>query len=129
MFNRPRCMVPEPFLMQPNMMPGFEGQAMNPEMGAMPGQVANPNNMGAVEYNEYNNRACQMEGCRLQPVIEPCQEVCVERNIVHEVPHICPRHTKIINNHIYRHTYCPENTCSEENRVCNIYEGSCCNRV
>lgn len=128
MFDRPRCMGPEPFLTQPNMMGGFEQPAVNPEMGVVPEQMATAQVPAAVDFNQFGF-SNQAQGCRLQPVIEPCQEICVERNIVHEVPHICPRHTRIINNHIYRHTYCTENTCSEENRVCNVHEGSCCNRV
>ena len=41
--------------------------------------------------------------------------------------HVCPINTKIINNHIYRHTYQPRYTCSEENVVSNVQCGSCCN--
>ena len=37
--------------------------------------------------------------------------------------HVCPIHTRIINNHIYEHTYRPEYTCSEENTVTNIDPG------
>lgn len=40
--------------------------------------------------------------------------------------HICPINTKIINNHIFRHTYQPHYTCSEENVVTNQQCGSCC---
>ena len=60
------------------------------------------------------------------PVVEPARERCVYRNIVHEVPHVCPINTRIINNHIYRHTYQPRYTCSEENVVSNVQCGSCC---
>ena len=61
------------------------------------------------------------------PIIETPRERCVYRNIYHEVPHVCPINTKIINNHIYRHTYQPRYTCSEENVVSNVQCGSCCN--
>lgn len=62
-----------------------------------------------------------------QPIIEPGRERCVQRNIYHEVRHVCPINTKIINNHIYRHTYQPRYTCSEENIITNQQCGSCCN--
>ena len=61
------------------------------------------------------------------PVVEAPQERCVYRNIYHEVPHVCPINTRIINNHIYRHTYQPRFTCSEENVVTQEQCGSCCN--
>lgn len=60
------------------------------------------------------------------PVVEPMKERCVYRNIVHEVPHVCPINTRIINNHIYKHTYQPRYTCCEENIVTNQQCGSCC---
>lgn len=60
------------------------------------------------------------------PIIEPVQERQINRTFVHQVPHICPIHTRIINHHIYKHTYCPEYSCCEENVVCNIDQGSCC---
>jgi len=66
-------------------------------------------------------------GMQQGPVIEPGRERCVQRNIVHEVKHICPINTRIINNHIFRHTYQPRYTCSEENVVTNQQCGSCCN--
>ena len=34
--------------------------------------------------------------------------------------------TRIINNHIFRHTYQPRYTCCEENVVTNQQCGSCC---
>lgn len=40
--------------------------------------------------------------------------------------HVVPVHTHVINKHIYKHTYMPCYTCSEENQVCNI--DPCCNR-
>ena len=61
------------------------------------------------------------------PITEPLKEKCVHRTIVHEVPHICPIRTKIINHHVYRHTYRPEYSCCEENTVSNVQCGSCCN--
>lgn len=61
-----------------------------------------------------------------QPIIEPMQERIVNRTIMHEVPHVCPINTRIINNHVYRHTYSPRYTCCEENVCTNIQCGSCC---
>ena len=60
------------------------------------------------------------------PVMEPGRERVVQRNIVHEVKHVCPINTRIINNHIFRHTYQPRYSCCEENVVTNQQCGSCC---
>ena len=54
------------------------------------------------------------------------QERVINRTFVHEVPHTCPIHTRIINHHIYKHTYRPVYTCSEENVCSNVQCGSCC---
>ena len=62
-----------------------------------------------------------------RPLVEPMQERCVHRTIYHEVPHVCPIRTRIINHHVYIHTYRPEYSCCEENVVSNINQGSCCN--
>lgn len=61
------------------------------------------------------------------PIIEPGRERVIQRNIIHEVKHVCPMNTKIINNHIFKHTYQPHYTCCEENTCTNIQCGSCCN--
>ena len=55
------------------------------------------------------------------------QERVINRTFVHEVPHTYPIHTRIINHHIYKHTYRPVYTCSEENVCSNVECGSCCN--
>ena len=39
--------------------------------------------------------------------------------------HIVPIHTNVINNHIYKHTYVPEYSCSEEN-ICTNINDNCC---
>ena len=39
--------------------------------------------------------------------------------------HVCPIHTHTINKHIYKHTYTPQYTCSEEEQVCNLDCGKC----
>ena len=76
----------------------------------------------------FNNPCCnKMPECRMQDVVEPTINKCVEREFFYEVPHVCPIHTHIINKHIYKHTYHPEYSCSEENVTCNIDPGSCCN--
>lgn len=60
------------------------------------------------------------------PIIEPTINKCVEREFCHEVKHICPINTHVINKHIYNHTYTPAYTCTEENQVINNDPGSCC---
>lgn len=40
--------------------------------------------------------------------------------------HVCPIKTRVINHHVYKHTYRPEYSCSEENTVTNVQCGSCC---
>ena len=64
-------------------------------------------------------------GCVCPPVMECPKERQIHRQIIHEVPHVCPVNTRIINHHIYRHTYSPLYTCNEENECSNMYEGSC----
>lgn len=73
----------------------------------------------------YGNQGMQpmMEGQVIEPAITQCQE----REFYHEVPHVCPIHTHTVNRHIYKHTYTPQYSCSEENQVCNIDCGKCCN--
>lgn len=56
------------------------------------------------------------------PVMECPEERCVHREIYHDVTHVKPIHTRIINHHIYRHSYRPSYTCSEENEVCNVVD-------
>lgn len=60
------------------------------------------------------------------PSSGPVQEKVVHRTFVHEVPHTCPIHTRIVNHHVYKHTYRPVYTCSEENVCSNVQCGSCC---
>jgi len=86
-------------------------------------------NMNTFNAQNFNTNASQtMDFGTVQgPIIEPGRERVVQRNIVHEVRHICPMNTKIINNHIFKHTYQPRYTCCEENTVTNVQCGSCCN--
>lgn len=67
-----------------------------------------------------------MMGMTTSPVVEPGRERVVYRNIYHTVPHVCPINTRVVNNHIYRHTYQPRYSCCEENVVTNEQCGSCC---
>lgn len=69
-------------------------------------------------------------GMNAQPImegqiIEPTITKCVEQEFYHEVPHICPIHTHTINKHIYKHTYTPQYSCSEECQVSNLDCGKC----
>lgn len=67
-----------------------------------------------------------MMGASCPPVYECPQENVCHRYICYDVPHIMPCNTRIINHHIYRHTYRPEYTCCEENVVQNVYDRQCC---
>lgn len=60
------------------------------------------------------------------PIMECPQERCCHRYICHEVPHVIPCNTRIINHHVYRHTFTPAYTCCEENEYSNVYEPRCC---
>ena len=77
-----------------------------------------------IQNGQMNDTMSTTMGC---PIREPMKEKCVHRTIVHEVPHVCPIRTKIINHHVYKHTYRPEYSCCEENTVSNVQCGSCCN--
>ena len=86
-------------------------------------QNANMNTNTNTNMMGYNQ---PMMGSYNSPMVETPQERVVHRNFVHEVPHVCPINTRIINHHIYRHTYQPRYTCCEENVVTNEQCGSCC---
>ena len=70
----------------------------------------------------FNKKGC---GCQRE-IYEPAITKCVEKEFFHEVPHIQPIHTHVINKHIYKHTCTPCYTCSEENQVINM--DCCCNQ-
>ena len=70
-----------------------------------------------VNMNNYSNNQMNNNGGR---------ERVINRTFVHEVPHVCPIHTRIVNHHVYKHTYRPVYTCSEENVCSNVQCGSCC---
>lgn len=73
------------------------------------------------------NRMDMNRGCMERQIVEPAINKCIEKEFYHEVPHVCPIHTHVINRHIYKHTYTPQYSCSEENQVINNDCGSCCN--
>ena len=82
-------------------------------------------NMNFNEIPENYNMSMPEDNMMI-PIIEPGRERVVNRTFIHNVPHICPINTRIINNHIYRHTYQPRYTCCEENTCTNVQCGSCC---
>lgn len=63
--------------------------------------------------------------CRLEPIFETPEERVCHRYMCYEVPHIKPCNTKIINHHIYRHTFTPMYTCCEENVCENVFDRMC----
>lgn len=73
------------------------------------------------------NEGMMSPGCVMNPVYECPQERICERYIMHEVPHVMPINTKIINHHIYRHTFTPCYTMSECDTCENVYDPCCKN--
>ena len=96
--------------------------------------ITNTNTNTNKNFNDNMNMMGPMGGVTMAPVmggtscpvVETPRERVVYRNIYHTVPHVCPINTKIVNNHIYRHTYQPRYSCCEENVVTNEQCGSCC---
>lgn len=87
----------------------------------------------AGEDKKMSGDMAHMAGCCPQPcptmcppIMECPQERCCHRYICHEVPHVIPCNTRIINHHVYRHTFTPSYTCCEENEYSNVYEPRCC---
>lgn len=79
-------------------------------------------------FNMFNRGCCNRDmNNYMGEIVEPTINKCIEKEFYHEVPHVCPIHTHVINRHIYKHTYTPQYTCSEENQVINNDCGSCCN--
>jgi hypothetical protein len=74
-----------------------------------------------------NMNCCNQRVDNCREIVEPTITKCIEKEFYHEVPHVCPIHTHVINRHIYKHTYTPQYTCSEENQVINDDCGSCAN--
>lgn len=74
------------------------------------------------------NNDC-MSRCPNKMTCEPVYE-CPEENIQHryfnyEVPHIKPINTRIINHHVYKHTFTPAYSCCEENVCEQVFD---CNK-
>ena len=69
---------------------------------------------------------CPGQTMMCPPIMECPQVKCCHRVINYEVPHIIPCHTKVINHHIYRHTYQPCYSYSEEDEASEIYDQKCC---
>ena len=70
------------------------------------------------------NDNCSLEGIKYPSMCECPQERCCTRQIHHNIEHIIPINTKIINHHIYHHIYKPVYTCTEEN-ICSS-DSTCC---
>ena len=105
-------------------------QGINQEFGFDNSIVGNNNVINNdmnvdVDMTGYNNSMMQQPNM-MGNMNEAVQQRVINRTFVHEVPHTCPIHTRIINHHVYKHTYRPVYTCSEENTVSNIQCGSCC---
>ena len=111
----------------------FDNLSQNPFMMAgQDGMIDIENNSGTIyidfaQGQKFNNSMNFNTGMTSSPIIEPVQEKVVNRTIVHNVPHICPVRTKIVNHHIFKHTYQPEFSCCEENVCSEMQCGSCCN--
>lgn len=94
--------------------PSFDGAMSNAEM-----QNNNEMWMGKIEQGNCNP---EMVGSMpVMPVYECPEEKVCHRYICYDVPHIKPCNTKIINHHVYRHTFTPCYTCCEENVVENVF--------
>ncbi len=73
-------------------------------------------------FNKFNSCCNRQMECQ---IMEPVITKCIEKEFYHQVPHICPIHTHVINKHIYEHTYTPQYTCDEENQIINNDCGKC----
>ena len=73
----------------------------------------------------YEKEEMMNNSCCMTPIMECPQERIIHKEICYNVPHIIPINTRIINHHIYKHTYEPCYTCTEENEICNIYDNNC----
>ena len=76
--------------------------------------MAMPNMMGET-----------LPGVVCPPIYECPRETVCHRYICYNVPHIIPCSTRIINHHVYRHTYEPAYTCCEENVCENVFDRCC----
>lgn len=90
------------------------------------GTSINKDEKGETMKQECCHQEMPQCGMMCDPIYECPQERVCHRVINYEVPHIMPCNTKIINHHVYRHTYTPAYSCCEENVVSNVYDGRCC---
>ena len=75
------------------------------------------NNMSNMSETMEMGCGMSMPGCVMPPVYECPEERVIHREICHTVPHVCPINTRIINHHIYKHTYSPCYTCCDQNDI------------
>ncbi len=80
-------------------------------------------NDGEVNYN--TGACCNPCPDMCVPVMECPQERVCHQQICHDVKHIVPINTRIINHHIYRHYYEPVYTCCMQDEICNVYDNKC----
>ena len=69
---------------------------------------------------------CTLPGTVSAPIYECPRINYVTRTICHTVPHIIPCETRVINHHVYRHTYTPCYKMSEQSTCENVYDNPCC---
>lgn len=115
----------------------FDNTNQNPfMMPSQDGLIDIDNNSGTIDIDfeqgqNLNNGPMNLGGVGMvstaTPIVEPMRERVVNRTFEHIVPHVCPIRTKIINHHIFKHTYRPDYSCCEENVCTNVQCGSCCN--
>ena len=73
-------------------------------------------------YGMCGNNCCPVNEC---PCVMECpQERVCHVQTLHNVPHIVPINTRVVNHHIYRHTYQPMYTCTMEDTVSNVCAGN-----
>lgn len=115
----------------------FDNVSQNPfMMPSQDGLIDIDNNSGTIDIDlnqaqSMSNGPMNLGGQGMintqTPIIEPGRERVINRTFEHIVPHICPIRTKIVNHHIYKHTYRPAYSCCEENVCSEVQCGSCCN--
>lgn len=96
-----------------------------PEAKEMNGNMEMNMGMG-MECPMLQMGCCAPQTMMCPPIYECPQVRCCHRVINYEVPHIIPCHTKTITHHVYRHTYQPCFSYSEEDESSEIYEPKCC---
>ncbi len=81
----------------------------------------------AVNMNMQGVNMGMNPGMTCPPIYECPQERICERVIMHDVPHVVPVNTKMVNHHVYRHTYTPCYTYEECDTIQNVYDPCCKN--